>query len=134
MLFIFGTTFPMVFELTSDYTVAGETPSAFNCCWTSKYLVLRSFIAGLSKKILGILEPNVVESYAAKHAIQLLHDLGFNKIVLEGDSQKVIKMLDCLEFDDSLPYVKISCAGKFHRFLGHLMFLLITWLSMPLIF
>ncbi|XP_027155450.1 uncharacterized protein LOC113777063 [Coffea eugenioides] len=60
-----------------------------------------SFIAGLSKKNLGILEPNVVESYAAKHAIQLLHDLGFNKIVLEGDSQKVIKMLDRLESNDS---------------------------------
>nr|XP_027062717.1 uncharacterized protein LOC113689086 [Coffea arabica] len=50
-----------------------------------------SFIADLSKKILGILEPNVVESYAAKHAIQLLHDLSFNKIVLERDSQKSSK-------------------------------------------
>ena len=60
-----------------------------------------SFIAGLSKKIPGILEPEVVESYAAKHATQLLQSLGFNKIVLEGDSQKVIKMLDRLESDDS---------------------------------
>ncbi|CDP16895.1 unnamed protein product [Coffea canephora] len=61
-----------------------------------------SFIAGhYSKKILGILEPNVVESYAAKHAAQLLQSLGFNKIVLEGDSQKVIKMMNRLESDDS---------------------------------
>nr|XP_027118296.1 uncharacterized protein LOC113735493 [Coffea arabica] len=60
-----------------------------------------SFFTGLSKKIPGILEPEVVESFVAKHAIQLLQFLGLNKIVLEGDSQKVIKMLDRLESDDS---------------------------------
>lgn len=37
-----------------------------------------NFIARLSKKIPETLEPDVVEAYATKYAIQLLHDLGFH--------------------------------------------------------
>ena len=109
------------------------------CLWMIKEALLLDF----PKKILRILEPNVVESYTAKHANQLLHDLGFNKIVLERNSRKVIKMLDHLEsndslcdllIDDAIVFCQDLCVGKLHEFLYHLMFLLITLLNMLLIF
>ena len=50
-------------------------------------------IARLSKKILGILAPDVIETYAAKFVTKLLVELGYSHVALEGDNLKITKML-----------------------------------------
>ncbi|XP_027166130.1 uncharacterized protein LOC113766104 [Coffea eugenioides] len=60
-----------------------------------------NFIASLSKRILGILALDVVETYAVKYATQLLVELGYSHVVLEGDNLKIVKMLQQYESNDS---------------------------------
>ncbi|XP_071921772.1 uncharacterized protein [Coffea arabica] len=59
------------------------------------------FIAGLSKKIPGILAPDVIETYAAKFETKLLVELGYSHVALEGDNLKITKMLQQYDSDDS---------------------------------
>ncbi|XP_071921814.1 uncharacterized protein [Coffea arabica] len=60
-----------------------------------------NFMAGLAKQIPGIFAPEVIESYAAKAAVELLLDLHLPMIILEGDCLKVVKMLQTIETDAS---------------------------------
>ncbi|XP_071921389.1 uncharacterized protein [Coffea arabica] len=60
-----------------------------------------NFIAGLTKKIPGVLAPDVIEAYAAKFGTKLLVELGYSHVALEGDNLKVIKMLQLCDSDDS---------------------------------
>ena len=60
-----------------------------------------NFVAGTSHKIFGIFSPEVIEAYAAKTAISLLLQWKVPKIILEGDSLKIINMIKLMESDDS---------------------------------
>ena len=60
-----------------------------------------NFIVGLFKKIPGILAPEVIKTYAAKFAAKLLIELGLRYVVLEGDGQKILKILQQCDSDDS---------------------------------
>ncbi|XP_071902271.1 uncharacterized protein [Coffea arabica] len=60
-----------------------------------------NFMVGLAKQILGLFDPKVIESYAAKTAIKLLLDLHLHMIILEGDCQKVVKMIQSTDTDAS---------------------------------
>ncbi|XP_027150290.1 uncharacterized protein LOC113750523 [Coffea eugenioides] len=59
------------------------------------------FIAGFTQKISRLMDPSVVESRAAKYAMKLLHRLNIQEVVLEEDSQSVIKLIENFEPDDS---------------------------------
>ena len=62
-----------------------------------------NFVAGTSHKFFGIFSPEVIEAYAAKTAISLLLQGKVPRIILEGDSLKIINMIKLMESDD-LPY------------------------------
>nr|XP_027075724.1 alkane hydroxylase MAH1-like [Coffea arabica] len=72
-----------------------------------------NFVASSSHKIFGIFSPEVIEAYAAKTAISLLLQWKEPKIILEGDSLKIINMIKLMESDDStyrvlLDYILLS--------------------------
>ncbi|KAL3516258.1 hypothetical protein ACH5RR_023160 [Cinchona calisaya] len=55
------------------------------------------FIAGLSKKITGILATEVVEAYARKATVILLQQMNLQNVEIEDDSQKVFVEQDQLD-------------------------------------
>ncbi|XP_071928014.1 uncharacterized protein [Coffea arabica] len=58
-------------------------------------------ISGLAKQTSGIFAPEVIKSYAAEATVKLLLDLHLHMIILKGDCQKVIKMIQSTETDAS---------------------------------
>uniref|UniRef100_A0A803N2Y9 RNase H type-1 domain-containing protein n=1 Tax=Chenopodium quinoa TaxID=63459 RepID=A0A803N2Y9_CHEQI len=56
-------------------------------------------------KISGCLEVDVLEALAAKHSISIALEAGFNKLVLESDSQKLTNYLKQSKFEHEFwPY------------------------------
>ena len=51
---------------------------------------------------------DVVETYAEKSATQLLVELGYSHVVLEGDNLKIVKMLQQCESNDSACGILVS--------------------------
>ncbi|KAL3510137.1 hypothetical protein ACH5RR_029545 [Cinchona calisaya] len=64
------------------------------------------FVAGLSKKIAGVLDPDVVEAYAIKAVVNLLQQPNLHHAVMEADSQTVINLMH--DFESLLDHSRIG--------------------------
>ena len=59
-------------------------------------------LGALQTVVKEVMEPVVVEAYAAAKALEFGKDMGFQKIILEGDALKVIQQLNQSEQDFSI--------------------------------
>jgi hypothetical protein len=62
---------------------------------------LGNFCAAKSKMWLGWLDPTLTEAWAALMAIDLCHELGVQRMILEGDAKILVDAVNSTKRDDS---------------------------------
>jgi ribonuclease HI len=60
-----------------------------------------NFCAAKGKMWTGWLDPTSTEAWAALMAIDLCHDLGVQRVILEGDAKSLVDAVNSTERDDS---------------------------------